>query len=355
MGKKYTKFLSLGVIATSLALLVTGCSGKKQNSTGSSKKNSIALITDSNGINDQSFNQAAWEGFKAYGKEHSLKQGSGYQYFQSNSASDYTPNFNQAAKSGYQTIYGIGYLLKDSVSAAAKKNPKKNFVIVDDVITGQKNVASVTFKSNEASYLGGVAAAYSTKTNKVGFIGGAKSTIIEAFENGFKQGVEDAAKQMNKKITVSSQYVGNFTSTDKAKSMAQSMYADKCDVIFQAAGSAGNGVFQEAKAHNQTRSADEKVWVVGVDVDQEKMGEYKTKDGKKANFTLTSVLKGLGVVTKSLADDAAKGKFPGGKHLEYSLKENGVSVTKGNLSAKAWAAVQKAKAQIIAGKVKVSN
>ena len=355
MGKKLARLLSLGTVAASITLLMSGCSGKKQNSTGESKKNSIALITDSNGVNDQSFNQAAWEGFKAYGKEQGLKKGSGYQYFQSNSATDYTPNFNQAAKSGYKTIFGIGYLLKDSVSEAAKKNPKKNFVIVDDVITGQKNVASVTFKSNQASYLGGVAAAYSTKTNKVGFVGGAKSTIIESFENGFKQGVADAAKAMHKKITVDGQYVGNFTSTDKAKSMAQSMYANKCDVIFQAAGSAGNGVFQEAKAHNQAHAASQKVWVVGVDVDQENMGQYKDKDGKKDNFTLTSVLKGLDVATKSLADDAVKGKFPGGKHLVYSLKGNGVSVTKGNLSSKAWSAVQKSRADILAGKITVAG
>ena len=150
MGKKLARLLSLGTVAASITLLMSGCSGKKQNSTGESKKNSISLITDSNGVNDQSFNQAAWEGFNAYGKEQGLKKGSGYQYFQSNSATDYTPNFNQAAKSGYKTIFGIGYLLKDSVSEAAKKNPKKNFVIVDDVITGQKNVASVTFKSNRS-------------------------------------------------------------------------------------------------------------------------------------------------------------------------------------------------------------
>lgn len=355
MGKKITKFLSVGAIAASLVLLLSGCSGKKQSSGSQSKKNSIALITDSNGVNDQSFNQAAWEGFKAYGKEHNYKRGDGYQYFQSSSATDYTPNFNQAAKSGYQTIFGIGYMLKDSVSAAAKKNPKKNFVIVDDVITGQKNVASVTFMSNESSYLGGVAAAYTTKTNKVGFIGGAKSTIIDSFEAGFKQGVKDGAKALHKKITVSTQYVGNFTSTDKAKSMAQSMYAAKCDVIFHAAGSAGNGLFQEAKSYNQTRPENQKVWVIGVDVDQQRLGDYKAKDGKKANFTLTSVLKGLNVATKSLADKADKGKFPGGKHLVYSLKGNGVSVTKGNLSSKAWAAVQKAREQVISGKVNVAQ
>ncbi|MBA1394605.1 BMP family ABC transporter substrate-binding protein, partial [Lactobacillus sp. XV13L] len=179
--------------------------------------------------------------------------------------------------------------------------------------------------SNESSYLGGVAAAYTTRTNKVGFIGGAKSAIIATFEAGFKQGVRDAAKALHKKITVSTSYIGNFTATDKAKSIAQSMYANHADVIYQAAGNAGNGVFQEGKAYNQARPASQKVWVIGVDVDQEHLGSYKSKDNKKGNFTLTSVLKGLNVATETLANDAAQGKFPGGKHLVYTLKGDGVS------------------------------
>ena len=200
-----------------------------------------------------------------------------------------------------------------------------------------------------------MAAAYTTKTNKVGFIGGAKSSIIDLFEAGFKQGVADGAKALHKKISVQTQYIGNFTSTDKAKSIAQSMYANRADIIYQAAGNAGNGVFQEGKDYNQARPAAKKVWVIGVDVDQSNLGNYKSKDGKKENFTLTSVLKGLDVATKSIANDAYNGKFPGGKHLVYSLKGNGVYITKGNLNAKTWAAVQKARQQIIDGKIKVAT
>lgn len=351
MNKKRWRWLT---IVLGISLVMTACTGKKQDASKAKiSKNSIALITDSSGVDDQSFNQAAWGGFTAFGKEHNLKRGSGYQYFQSNSAADYTPNFNQAASSGYQTIFGVGYALKDSVKAAAAKNPKKNFVIIDDVITGQKNVASVTFKSNEASYLAGVAAAYTTKTNSVGFVGGAKSGIINSFAAGFSQGVQAGAKMLHKKITVKNEYIGNFTSTDKAKSIAQSLYSDKCDIIYQAAGTAGNGIFQEAKDYNQMHSTAQKVWVIGVDVDQAGLGNYKTKNGQKDNFTLTSVLKGLGVSTKSLADLAAKGEFPGGRHLVYGLKNNGVAITKGNLSAAAWTAVQKQRTQIITGKVKV--
>lgn len=357
MRFNYKKLVAAGAATLSVAAVLTACSGKKSNtSVNKDTKHGIALITDGNGVDDHSFNQAAWSGFKDYGKEHGLKQGKGgYQYFESSSAADFTPNLTQAAQAGYQTIYGVGYMLTDSVKAASKKYPKKNFVIIDSVVTGRKNVASVTFKSNEASYLGGLAAAYTTKTNKVGFIGGAKSSVLELFEAGFKQGVKDGAKALGKKITVYDQYIGNFTSTDKAKSIAQSMYTDGADIIYQAAGNAGNGVFTEAKTHNKATTAAKKVWVIGVDVDQANLGNYTSKDGKKANFTLTSVLKGLRFACKDIADKAYKGKFPGGKVISYGLAHDGVSVTKGSLDAKTWKAVQAARKQILAGKIKVAT
>ena len=202
MNSKFKKVFSFGIVLASVGLILTACSGKKSNQTANKDtKHGVALITDANGVDDHSFNQAAWAGFKAYGKEHDLKRGrGGYQYFQSSSAADYTPNFDQAAKAGYQTIFGVGFQLADAVKEAAQKNPKKNFVIVDSVVSGQKNVASATFESNQSSYLGGLAAAYTTKTNKVGFIGGAKSAVIDLFEAGFKQGVADGAKALKKKI-----------------------------------------------------------------------------------------------------------------------------------------------------------
>ncbi|GFZ26493.1 BMP family lipoprotein [Lactobacillus corticis] len=357
MKFKFKHIAALTAVALA-GVALTACSGKKQggNANAGKANHSIALITDSNGVDDHSFNQAAWSGFKAYGKEHGLSRGKGgYQYFESSSASDYEPNFTQAATAGYKTIYGVGYMLTASVKAAAKKYPKKNFVIIDDVITGQKNVVSATFKSNQASYLAGVAAAYTTKTNTVGFIGGAKGSVISMFEAGFKQGVAAGAKAQGKKITVLDQYIGNFTSTDKAKSIAQSMYAKKADIIYQAAGSAGNGVFSEAKSLNQAKAVKDEVWVIGVDIDQSSQGEYTAKGGQKSNFTLTSVLKGLKVAVKDIADKAYEGKFPGGQHLVYGLDNNGVSITKGNLSSKAWEATQKARKQIVDGKIKVAS
>lgn len=357
MKTKIKKVFALASVTVVASLALTACSGKKQGGNGNSAnsaKHSIALITDTAGVNDNSFNQSAWRGFKAYGKEHNIKRGkNGYQYFQSGSAADFEPNLDQASKAGFQTIFGIGYSLKDAVSAAAKKDPKKNFVIVDDVIKGQKNVASANFKSEQASYLAGVAAVTQTKSNVIGFIGGAHSDIIDLFDAGFTKGVNDQAKKLHKKITLLNQYVGNFTSADKEKAIAQSMYAKKADIIFHASGLAGNGLFQEAKAINQNRAADQKVWVIGVDVDQSYLGNYKTKDGKKDNFVLTSVITGVNVATHDIANRAYEGKFPGGKELIYGLDTNGVSIMHGQLNDAAWKYSREARKKIIDGAIKV--
>ena len=324
---KFKKLATIATAAISVSVLLTACQGKKSSTSTGTKttKHSIALITDNAAIDDHSFNEAAWNGFKAFGKKHNLKQGKG------------------------------GYQLTSAIKSAAKKNPKKNFVIIDDVISGLKNVASVTFESNQASYLAGVAAAYTTKTNHVGYIGGVKSATLELFEAGFKQGVQAGAKALGKKIKIDDQYIGNFTSTDKAKSIAQSMYASGADIIYHAAGNAGNGIFTEAKDINKNRKESKKVWVIGVDVDQSNLGNYTSKDGKKSNFVLTSVLKGLDVAVERLAEKAYQGKFPGGKHFVYTLEGNGVSVTKGKIDSKTWTKVQNARKQILAGKIKVAD
>ncbi|WEV41162.1 BMP family ABC transporter substrate-binding protein [Lactobacillus sp. ESL0681] len=357
MKVKFKKLLAVSALTLATGLVLGACSGKKQGGSGnssSSAKHSIALVTTTTGVNDNSFNQSAWNGFKAYGKEHNLKRGkNGYQYFQSSSDADFEPNFAQAAKAGYQTIFGIGYNLKDAVSAAAKKNPKKNYVIVDEVIKNQKNVASANFKSEQAAYLAGVVAATQTKTNKIGFIGGVRGNIIDLFDAGFTKGVNDQAKKMHKKVTIMNQYAGNFTSVDKGKAIAQSMYAKGADIIFHAAGPVGNGLFQEAKSLNQTRPESKRVWAIGVDVDQSYLGKYKTKSGKQENCILTSVITGVNIAAQDIANRAYAGKFPGGKNLIYGLKDDGVAITRGQISAAAWKNSRTARSKILNGEIKV--
>jgi len=311
-------------------------------------KTKAAIVTDTGGVDDKSFNQSAWEGLQAWGKEHNLAKDKGYTYFQSTSEADYANNLNQAAGS-YNLIYGVGFALHNAVEEAAKEHADLNYVLIDDVIKDQKNVASVTFADNEAAYLAGVAAAKTTKTKQVGFVGGMESEVISRFAAGFKAGVES----VDPSIKVQVDYAGSFGDAAKGKTIAAAQYAAGADVIYQVAGGTGAGVFSEAKDLNEKKNEDEKVWVLGVDRDQKAEGEYTSKDGKKSNFVLASSLKKVGESVKDLAKKTADGKFPGGKVITYSLKDGGVDLTTDNLSADAKKAVEDAKAKILDGSLKV--
>jgi basic membrane protein A len=359
---KKAKLFGLGTVAMAALLTLGACGGgngggSTDSSGGAAKddaKHSVAIVTDIGGVDDRSFNQSAWEGLQAWGKEHDIKKGTGgYNYIQSNDASEYEQNISQAVTNGFKTVFGIGYLLADPISAAADQNPDTNFVIIDSVIEDKDNVASATFKDQEAAYLAGVAAAETTKSNKLGFVGGEEGAVIDRFEAGFVQGVKDTAKKLDKDISVDVQYAASFGDPSKGKALAANMYNAGVDIIYHASGGTGQGVFSEAKARNEKADEADKVWVIGVDSDQQNDGKYKSKDGKESNFCLTSTLKGVGAAVQSISTDALNDKFPGGKHLSFGLKDGGVDLTDGYLSDDAKAAVKEAKEKVSAGDIKV--
>ena len=134
------------------------------------------------------------------------------------------------------------------------------------------------------------------------------------------------------------------------------MIARGIKVIFAAAGSAGNGAFTATKNQDALLDADSKdrVWMIGVDIDQYSDGKYKSKDGKEVSATLTTSLTQVGNGLKDVSNQAMKGKFPGGKTVWYGLKEKGVGVTKNNLNAEELKAVNTAENSIIKGDTKIT-
>ena len=347
MNKK--QWLGLGLV-TVAAIGLAACGNRASRKDSSDAKTDLkaAIVTDTGGVDDKSFNQSAWEGLQAWGKENGLSKDNGFTYFQSTSEADFANNFSQAATNGYKLVYGVGYKLAPAVTAAADENADINYVIIDSVVSDKKNVASAVFADNEAAYLAGVAAAKTTKTNKVGFIGGARGEVITRFEKGFEAGV----KSVNKDISVDVQYAEDFNNPEKGRTIAATQYAAGADVIYQAAGGTGAGVFKEAKDLNEKKNDDEKVWVIGVDRDQVDEGKYTSKDGKESNFVLASTLKQVGKTVQEIATQTADGKFPGGKVITFGLKDGGVDLTTSNLSKDAKKAVEDAKKQIIDGSVK---
>lgn len=347
------RVFAIGAVALASIAVLAGCGARGTSTSGKAKTNlKVAVITDTGGINDRSFNQSAWEGLQAWGKENNLVKGKGFTYYQSNSASDYTTNFNSAVQANYKLNFGIGFSLEQATEEAAKANPKDDFVIIDSSPTKPiKNLASVLFADNEGAYLAGVAAAKASKTGKIGFIGGMQSDVITRFKVGYVAG----AKSVNPNIKVDVQYAQSFTDAAKGKTIAHAMYGAGEDVVYQCAGGVGAGAFSEAKAQDESRTAANKVWLIGVDQDQKYLGNYTSKDGKKSNFVLVSTIKEVGKAVQKIADKTKAGKFPGGSVTTYGLKDGGVNLGLDNVTPAIKAAVNAAKADIISGKITVPS
>ncbi|RYL94320.1 BMP family ABC transporter substrate-binding protein [Sporolactobacillus sp. THM7-4] len=345
MIKKRIAVLAACIVV--LATILAGC-GNNGSSAGSTKKSSFkaGMVTDTGGVDDKSFNQSSWEGLKKFGKDNGLAVGSGVKYLQSKQPTDYAPNLNQLVQQKYNIIFGIGFLMQSDLQKVAEQHPDAHFGLIDSVAVDKnnkplKNVASLTFKEQQGSFLVGVVAGMTTKTNKVGFIGGINSELIKKFENGFKAGV----KSVNPKAQIFAQYAGDFNAPDKGQSIASTIYGKGADIIYASAGNTGNGVFTEAKT--RTRSG-KKVWVIGVDKDQ-------YSEGLPENVTLTSMVKRVDQAIYDTTAKAKKGKFPGGQVIEYGLAEKGVGIapTTKNVKPSVLAQVKKYQDKIIKGDIVV--
>ncbi|MGD6816106.1 BMP family lipoprotein [Metabacillus sp. 84] len=340
----------LALSAVLAAGTILGACGNKSAETGGKASDfTVAMVTDVGGVDDKSFNQSAWEGIKAFGEENDMQKGNkGYNYLQSKNDGDYVTNLNTLVRQKYDLIYGIGYKLQPAIEEIADQQKESKFAIVDSVVE-KDNVASIVFKEHEGSFLVGVVAGLTTKTNKVGFVGGMEGELIGKFEAGFVEGV----KAVNPEAEVDVQYAGAFDKADKGKAIASSMYGSGADIIYHAAGATGNGVFSEA-IDLKKKDPSRELYVIGVDKDQSEEGKGTDKDGKEFNITLTSMVKRVDVAVKDLADKAKNDEFPGGEVISYGLDQDAISVAKGdNISEEAMKQAEEYKEKISKGEIEV--
>ncbi|MGV9292268.1 BMP family lipoprotein [Streptomyces sp. NPDC003719] len=345
--RRISRLTRVAVGVASLALAATACGGTSSESgSGDDGKDAkgLAIAYDIGGKGDQSFNDAAYAGLQRAQKEFGYKTAD-IEPTEGETDADKEQRLASLAKQGYNPVIGVGFAYGPAMKAVAEKYPDTTFGIVDSVVEG-KNVASLVFAENEASYLAGVAAAKATRTNTVGFVGGVDVPLIHKFEAGFKQGVTDT----NPKVKVLSQYLtqtaeeGGFSSPDKGRAAAEGQIEKKADVVYQAAGLSGQGVIEAA--------AKAKVWAIGVDSDQykqEALAAYK-------DHILTSALKDINGAVFALAKSVKDGKPLTGTQT-FDLKSDGVGLSDSNPKfaevAGAKDAVAKAKEGIVGGSIKV--
>jgi basic membrane protein A and related proteins len=338
------RIVAVLMAAVALAAVFTLASCQKK--TGVGAKIKVGLVTDTGGIDDKSFNQGTWEGIKLFAKENNLKEGTDVKYLQSSADADYVPNLSTFADQKMNLIVAPGFLFEQAMGEVAKKNPKINFLIIDTVVQ-QPNVVSATFAAEQSSYLVGVAAGLKAKADKkkaVGFVGGMEVPLIKAFEAGYKAGVKSVAPD----LTIFSDYTGSFSDAAKGQAVAVKQYGAGAYIIYQAAGSSGNGVIKEAKE----RSAKNDIrWAIGVDKDQYADGIYS---GDKSCI-LTSAMKRVDVASHDVSVMVRDGKFPGGTTLVFNLANKGVGIpeTNPNLSDDITKAVADAASKIASGSIAI--
>lgn len=307
------------MLAAGTVLGACGKSDDKENASDEKDAFKVAMVTDVGGVDDKSFNQSAWEGLQAFGKANGLEKGDGIDYLQSQSDADYATNLNSLVRQKNDLVFGIGFMMQAAVKEIAEQQTDAHFAIVDSVID-LPNVASITFKEQEASFLAGVAAGKATKSNKIGFIGGVEGEVVGRFEAGFVDGVKAA----NPKAKVDVQYAGAFDKPEVGKTIASKMYSSGADVVFHAAGGTGAGLFTEARDLKE-KDPNKYIWAIGVDSDQSAEGVVG-----EHNVVLTSALKGVSAAVQDISNKAKDGKFPGGESLVYGLAEDGVGLAEVN-------------------------
>jgi basic membrane protein A len=267
------------------------------------------MITDTGGVDDESFNQSAWEGLQRAGIHHDMD----VKFIESNSDEDYTGNINQMIAEGHDLIWGIGFMMGDAILEAARQNPDQLFAIIDYAYAPEDgdNLIGVVFKAQEPSFMVGYMAGLTTVSNRIGFIGGMHSDIIDQFEFGFRAGVAFAAHELQKDITVDVEYVGDWVDQDKAYEIASRMYSSGVDIIFAAAGAAGGGMFTAAIEFDKL--------CIGVDRDQYNLAP---------DNTLTSAMKLVGNAIADVSKAVMDGHHAdyGGTTRVFGLAEGGVGI-----------------------------
>ena len=296
-----------------------------------------AFVFDMGGKFDKSFNEAAYNGAEKFKKE----TGIAYREFEVTNVVQREQALRNMARRGATVVVAMGFAQATAVENVAKEFPETKFTLIDAVVD-LPNVQSVIFKEHEGSFLVGMIAAMASKTGKVGFVGGMDIPLIRKFALGYVEG----AKYVNPQIEVFQNMTGTtpaaWNDPTKGGELARSQFDRGADVVYAAAGGTGTGVYQAAK--------DSGKFAIGVDSNQNYI---------HPGTMLTSMVKRVDVAVYDAFATAKAGTWKGGMKV-LGLAEDGVGYAidqynRALIPADMENRVEKARRDIIAGKVKVTD
>lgn len=320
-----------------LMLVAAGCgdsdeAGETGTDTTAAPTLRVGLVADAGQLNDNGFNELAYNGLKRAEAELGIKG----RVVEAASAADYIPNLTTLARQGYDLVIGVGFAQGDAIAAVAKKFPDTKFAIVDvdhAFLKGSPaNVQGLLFREEQVGYLVGYLGALAAKRDggtMISAVAGFKEPPVDRFLAGYRAGAEAAVPG----TTVKWAYSQDWEDQAKCKELALNQIAAGSKVVFQVAGGCGLGALSAAK--------DKGVWGIGVDGDQSFLGPH----------VLTSAQKGVDSAVFLTIKAVIDGTFEGGTNAVFGLDQEGVGLgtTSENADADDVAAVEDVEQQIADG------
>jgi basic membrane protein A len=325
------------VMLLMMSLALSGCGGVFGTTEEAGGRLRVGIVFDIGGKDDKSFNAAAWEGVKRARDE----LGIFLRDVEPGDPTSIEPSMRAFAERGYDLIIGVGFAQMPIMDRVARDFPDAKFAIIDGVIDFP-NVASLIFKEHEGSFLVGAIAGRTTKTNRLGFVGGMDIPLIHKFATGYEEG----ARYVNPKVEVYKNYIGvndaAWNNPGKGKELSTAQIERGADIIFQAAGNSGLGVFDAAEENKKL--------AIGVDANQ---------NWVKPGFILTSMLKRIDNAVFDVVKEMVAGRFTGGIH-QFGLDNEGVGYALDQynehlISPALREEIERIKKEIIEGRIKVTD
>lgn len=337
-----------------LALVSAGCGeeapggggGGGGGDDGAASSLRVGMALDVGGLGDKSFNDSANRGLERAISDGLISEENVELLEANQTGSNRDDNIVNLADQGFELILGIGFAFSEGVAEIAPDYPDQNFGIVDGFATfvneEATNIADLTFKEHEGSYLVGIAAAMASESGTIGFLGGQEGTgLIEKFQAGYEAG----ARSVTPDIEILVEYIGDstqaFVNPTAGEELSAAMYDDGADVVFHAAGQSGLGLFTAAVEADRL--------AIGVDSDQ-----YLTASPEEQPHILTSMIKRVDTAVYDAIQQAVDGNFQAGFRA-YGIAEEGVGYSDSNpaLTDEMKAAMDAAIEGILSGEITV--
>lgn len=293
------KVIKLFIISIFI-ILITSCKKNGENNTN------ISLVLLNENIENEGRAKQIYDSIK------NNKKDSNFNYYIENSNQGFSNRLKNILSNKKNDLIVVdSFLVNNELEFVAESNQNSKFIALDTVIDPvKKNINSIAFKTEESSYLAGYLAGLVTKTNKIGYVGPTKGLINDPYEYGFKAGILQASKELNKAIDFYVQNIEDFNNEKLGRDIANKMYEDGVDIIYQTVWNTGLGIIDSASKHGK--------YYIGFDQDQSSIAP---------NYHLISTLKRYDNVIKTELETYLKTKKIAGIKKVLGLKENAVGVS----------------------------